>query len=89
MPKIYNKRSLFEEYKNPPADAVYCGRGTKWGNPFRMRCEEERDLVCDQFEMHILPTLDVSELRGKDLICWCAPLRCHCDAILKKANEGM
>jgi hypothetical protein len=50
-----------------------------------MRKEGDRDQVCDRFE-RVLPTLDVSSLRGKDLVCWCAPLRCHCDAILRKAN---
>jgi hypothetical protein len=82
MPQVLNKRK-----HGIPAGAVYCGRGTGYGNPFKMRSEEDRDFVCDQFEMHVLPTLDVSALKGKDLVCWCAPLRCHCDAILKKANE--
>jgi hypothetical protein len=27
------------------------------------------------------------ELRGKDLVCWCAPQRCHADVLLKYANE--
>ena len=26
-------------------------------------------------------------LRGKDLVCWCAPQRCHADVLLKYANE--
>lgn len=81
MPKVYNKRR-----DQIPIGAVYCGRGTPYGNPYKMNCEEERNLVCDQFEMHVLPNLDVSPLKERDLVCWCAPLRCHCDAILKKAN---
>jgi hypothetical protein len=28
------------------------------------------------------------ELRGKDLVCWCAPLACHGDLILRLAGEG-
>jgi DNA polymerase I-like protein with 3'-5' exonuclease and polymerase domains len=43
--------------------------------------------VCDKFEKLILPTLDVSDLKGKDLVCFCKPKRCHCDAILLKANK--
>lgn len=27
------------------------------------------------------------ELRGKDLACWCAPLPCHADVLLKTANR--
>jgi hypothetical protein len=26
------------------------------------------------------------ELRGLDLICWCAPLPCHGDVLLRLAN---
>jgi hypothetical protein len=29
------------------------------------------------------------ELRGKDLVCWCAPLECHADILLKIANEDV
>jgi Domain of unknown function (DUF4326) len=81
MPKVLNKRT-----DTIPPDAVYCGRPSKYRNPFKMRSESERDCVCDRFEAEVLPRLDVSGLRGKDLVCWCAPLRCHCDAILAKAN---
>ena len=62
------------------------GRPTKWGNPYPIG-HFGRDKVCEMFETNILPNLDVSELRGKDLVCWCSPLRCHADAILKKANS--
>jgi hypothetical protein len=29
-----------------------------------------------------LPTLDLSLLRGRDLVCYCKPYRCHGDSIL-------
>lgn len=81
MPAVFNKH-----HRNAPNKAVYCGRGSPYGNPFVIGVDGDRDQVCDRFEREILPTLDVSALRGKDLICYCAPARCHCDAILKKAN---
>ena len=28
------------------------------------------------------------ELRGKDLVCWCAPERCHGDILIELANSG-
>jgi len=28
----------------------------------------------------------LSPLRGKDLVCWCAPLPCHADVLLELAN---
>jgi hypothetical protein len=83
MPKVLNKK-----IDGIPEGAVYCGRGSPWGNPYKMYREAERNLVCDLFEKEILPTLDVSSLKGKDLVCFCAPKRCHCDAILKKANQN-
>jgi len=77
-------------YKAKPeeiANAVFCGRGGAWGNPFVMGKDGTRDEVCDKFEKETLPTLDVSLLRGRDLLCFCKPLRCHCDSILRKANN--
>ena len=80
MPAVFNKRYAH------PRGAVYCGRGSPYGNPFVLGLDGDRDAVCDRFEHEVLPTLDVSGLRGKDLLCFCKPARCHCDAILKKAN---
>jgi hypothetical protein len=64
--------------------AVYIGRGSPWGNPFPIKSDWSRDRVCDAFEDHVLPDLDVEPLRGKVLVCFCAPLRCHGHAIMKK-----
>jgi len=83
MPRVLNKH-----HGSIPPDAVYCGRGSPYGNPFVIGRDGDRDQVCDRFERDVLPTLDVSALRGKDLVCFCAPKRCHCDAILIKANGG-
>lgn len=81
MAKVFNK------YKNPPKDAVYVGRGSPWGNPFVIGRDGNRDDVCNKFRDEILPTLDVTALRDKDLVCYCAPQRCHADDILRKANS--
>lgn len=86
MPAVYNIK-----WGDAPASAVYCGRGTKYGNPFVLGYmwrgkRMTRDVVCDRYEKEVLPHLDVSELQGRDLLCHCKPLRCHCDPILKKAN---
>lgn len=84
MPCVLNKHTTKTALLR---DAVYIGRGSPYGNPFRLSIDGTRDEVCDRFELEVLPTLDVSALRGKDLVCFCAPLRCHGDAILKKANS--
>lgn len=80
--KVYNKYD-----PKCPIDAVYCGRGSPYGNPYVIGRDGNRDEVCDLFERSVLPTLDVSALRGKNLKCFCKPRRCHCDSILDKANS--
>lgn len=80
MPKVYNRYTGF------PKEAVYIGRGSPWGNPFIIGQHGTREDVIRQFEEEILPTLDVENLRGKDLVCFCSPKACHGDSIIKKAN---
>jgi hypothetical protein len=80
--KVHNKYA-----GTAPANAVYVGRGSPWGNPFRISEYQDRDEVCDRFEQEVLPKLDLTLLRGKHLVCFCAPLRCHADALLREANK--
>jgi hypothetical protein len=78
-PKVLNKRVDGE-----PDGSAYIGRGSPYGNPFVIGVHGNRDQVCDMFEALVLPGLDVEPLRGKDLVCFCKPLRCHGDAIMAK-----
>ena len=89
QPRVYNKH-----HGDAPEDAVYIGRGSPYGNPFRIgdwwparKRSMTRDDVCSRFEFEVLPKIDVSDLRGKDLVCFCTPLRCHGQPILRKANQ--
>jgi hypothetical protein len=71
---------------------VYIGRGSKWGNPFRMKnySKEERSRVCGEYEKWFWTTElpnQLHELEGKILGCYCAPLRCHGDFLAKLVNE--
>lgn len=92
MPRVLN---IYACGGKIPPGATYCGRANRklglpaspYHNPFRMRDEADRSYVCDQFEREVLPKLNVEALRGQDLICYCAPKRCHCDALLKAANR--
>ena len=40
-----------------PHGAVYCGRGSPYGNPFVIGRDGDRDQVCEHFEREVLPTL--------------------------------
>ena len=74
-----------------PEDAVYVGRPSKWGNPFSIGKDGTRDQVITAyiawFALNKKLHLDLSELNGKDLVCWCAPLPCHADVLLELANK--
>lgn len=83
-------RVLNKHHAGIPAGAVYIGRGSKWGNPFRLRRDGDRTTVIAKYERwladqhHLLRALD--ELRGRDLVCFCAPLACHGDLLRRLAN---
>lgn len=94
MPNVYNR--YHDKSKNPeyhtPLGAVYIGRGSPYGNPFMIGIHGNRDQVCDQFETMVESNPELKakikkELKGKDLICYCKPARCHGDYLLKIANE--
>ena len=93
MNKVYNK---CYEY---PKDAVYCGRGSVFGNPFshktgtkasyRVKTREES---IDRYNRYFLnsPKLIIeakTQLKGKNLLCFCKPHACHADILLLVANE--
>jgi hypothetical protein len=89
IPRILNKHS-----HGIPRDAVYIGRGSKWGNPFKIGVDGDRDEVIEKFEKWFIedPTRvkDAKiELRGKNLVCYCAPQKCHGDFLISLANEGI
>lgn len=70
---------------------VRIDRSSKYGNPFVMGQDGDRDFVCDAFEKHYLPHKqsiqnDLAKLQGKVLVCHCYPERCHGDALSKLAN---
>ena len=85
MCRVLNKR-----HAGVSASAVYIGRGSKWGNPFRIGPNGDRAAVIAKHERwladqhHLLRTLD--ELRDCDLVCFCAPRPCHGDLLLRLAN---
>lgn len=74
-----------------PEGAVYVGRGTKWGNPYKVgTCLiPDRRAATEAFaaNLPIGKIAGIAELRGKDLACWC-PLDqpCHADVLLREAN---
>ena len=89
-PRVYSMRKSAEK---PPPDAVRCDRKTPYGNPFEIGRDGDRDTVLAKHEAWFFASEQAElrdrvrrELRGRDLKCWCAPERCHCDVLLRFAN---
>lgn len=71
---------------------VLIDRTTEWGNPFEMPGDGDRDTVCDNYADHYLPyklslLRKMATLKGKVLVCWCHPERCHGDHLAEQAND--
>lgn len=82
-----------------PENTVYVGRGTKWGNPWRVEdgmtpkgaVWRYRDAVTGPLRAlapHLPAPEEVrAELAGKNLACWCPPDQpCHSEVLLAIAN---
>lgn len=87
MPRVLNR------YRNVITDgSVYIGRPSCYGNPFVMGIDGSRDEVIEKYKEWIVtqPGLIKKikiELKGKDLVCFCHPHKCHGDIILDIANK--
>jgi hypothetical protein len=61
-------------------------RSSKWGNPFIMGPDGDRDTVCDCFEKYAVLKrsfeTNAQELKGKVLCCHCYPERCHGETLI-------
>lgn len=82
MCEVVNQRDEFYD--------VYIGRGSFWGNPFVIGKDGTREEVIQKYledlwsrrlEEGMIDKL--LELEGKTLGCFCKPLPCHGDVIIK------
>lgn len=70
--------------------AVRVDRKSRWGNPFIVNEDGDRDAVCDLYVDVYWPHKPslhaaVNELDGMALGCWCHPQRCHADHLADQA----
>ena len=69
---VHCKRDVFD---------IYIGRGSKWGNPYSIGVDGDRNEVIEKYKDYILTQkhlLDsLHELEDKRLGCHCFPRRCH------------
>lgn len=81
--KVFNRKD-----KDVPDGAVYIGRGSPYGNPYRIGKDGNRDEVISKYETYLrsnpaLQALVLSRLKGKNLSCYCSPKPCHGDVLIK------
>ena len=91
QPKVINLRNPEHRRLVEQGLAKRCDRRTKWGNPFVTGRDGTRDEVIAKHKAWLADNFsdeDLAELRGWDLACWCAPLPCHCDELLRRANQA-
>lgn len=89
MPKVYNRH-----HRDAPPDAVYVGRPSIYGNPFAIGPDGTREEVIAKYRALVMGNRLMlgqvkKHLRGKDLVCFCAPLPCHADVLIEIANSRL
>lgn len=73
-----------------PRYDIYIGRGSIWGNPYKIGHDGTREEVIARYMKMLTnsPALRarVPELRGKVLGCYCKPEPCHGDVLAQFAD---
>lgn len=94
-----------KDFKPSQPFDTYIDRRSPIGNPFILKDESQRDLVCDKYQqwfdhqlklkderfiMFLSSLMDVYAEYGKlRLFCWCAPKRCHGETIRMYLTEAL
>jgi len=88
MSKRIQRKNFFDYSWKQNPNAVYVGRPSKWGNPFKVK-EYGLEKCLELYEKWLKEKLAedpqfLEPLRGKDLVCFCSLNRkCHADIIFK------
>lgn len=80
-----------------PPNTVKVDRSTRWGNPYQAGQDGDgsQEYLVGLFRYYLtrpeqaaLVTDIATDLRGKNLACWCKPGQpCHADVLLEMANK--
>lgn len=98
MISVIHIKNALPGWKNKPEEYVFIGRPSKWGNPFshldqsraEHRVATRKDAVL-AYEKYLLEKPELmaalGELKGKTLVCYCAPQLCHGHILKKYADR--
>ena len=81
------------EYAHVVDNTVLIDRRTKWGNPYKLGVDGDREQVIALYRADLwrrirageVPLEELAELDGCWLACWCEPLPCHGDVLARAA----
>ena len=90
MTRVIHIRDVPSGWKKDDQNFVFIGRPSKWGNPFHLTDfgRDESILRFTTWFRERLGTepglwLELRELRGKTLVCFCTPKPCHGDVMTR------
>ena len=92
--KVENLRHF--GYASLPDGSIRIDRRTIYGNPFKIGPDGTREDVIAKHKKYMLERIAVDlefkeavlALKGKILLCWCAPLPCHGDNYVVWLEKG-
>jgi hypothetical protein len=90
--RVVNLREeSFDVYIGRRSNRYATGDTGFWGNPFIIPYDGDRATVIEKYEQHIRASEEhmrrLPELVGKRLGCFCKPLPCHGDVLVKLLEE--
>jgi hypothetical protein len=78
-------------YEDGTKDFIDISRGSKWGNPFKIGKDGDREEVIEKYKEWILsqPELlnSLYELKDQRLGCHCVPYHCHGHVLVELIEE--
>lgn len=97
--KVVNvRRENWDVYIGRPHPMIPQDFWTNFGNPFRIGRDGDRREVVEKYRAWLFEKLRTdaelwerihTQLAGKRLGCFCAPLPCHGDVLAEVADQGM
>lgn len=79
-------------WRDDPA-YIYIGRGSPWGNPYRIGPDGTRAEVITKYAAYLRSRradliARLGELHGRTLVCYCHPAPCHGDILARLADAN-
>ena len=89
-PRLRDALHFAHEHNN----TVLIDRRTKWGNPYRLGVDGDRDTVIALYRAELwrriragkIDLKELADLDGMWLACWCDPLPCHGHVLARAAR---